>query len=160
MADSIKYAVSMTPIETLTNEASTEFNVIGGDIGKTLGGAASITVSGGSHDTVGWSSGTPTYLEAGASDAKTALGGENAAYNGVFIKNTGYTYVAGELGVATTDYVNVWVEYSSGSYIKIFQIDAGGAVFMPHTQSLGASCTWHVSSSGSGNVAVEYACIS
>ena len=154
MASRVEFAVSATPIATVAAGENVAVDTIAADVGKSLGGNASVTTS---HTTVGYGSSTVAYANAAAS-GKTQLGADNTAYDFVFIKNTGYEYSsATALGDSTTDTLHVHIEYTAGSArAQICSIPAGGAIVLPSFPAQGSSKGIFVETSGSDSIAVEY----
>ena len=158
MASRIEFAVSVTPIVTMTSTDAADKDSIGSDVGKSLGGSAKVAVGQEAHTTVGYSGGTVAYLNA-VSGSKTQIGADNTDYDMVFIKNTGHIYdSATVLGAVSALTLDVYVEYSAGvSWAKIASIPAGGAIPLPNFPSQGASLGIFVQpASGSDALAVEY----
>jgi hypothetical protein len=60
MASRVEYAVSATPIVTVAPGENTEVDTIAVDVGKSIGGSGSSTVTWGT--TVGYGSGSPVYV--------------------------------------------------------------------------------------------------
>ena len=151
MANHVKYAISLTPVaEGSISEGSGNVSVIGSDIGKTLGGSASIDVA---HTTLGYGSGTVAYGEAevsGGSDSTLGSGG----YDIVFIKNTGFKYsTATALGDAITAGTNVKVTIGTQ---EIARIPSGGCIMLNNVPVASIKVR---STDASENIAVEYALI-
>lgn len=161
MSSRVEFAVSVTPVVTMTSTDAADKDAIGSDVGKGLGGSANVAVGQEAHTTVGYSSGTVAYLEA-VDDAKTQLGADNTAYDMVFIKHTGHIYSdATTLGATASADLDVYVEYSAGaSWAKICSIPAGGAIILPKFPAQGASLGIFVQpASGTDHIAVEYVLI-
>jgi hypothetical protein len=166
MADTgkVTYSTSMTPITNIDTVSgqSASHDVINTDIGKSLGSGPTDVACSAGHTTVGYASGVVEYKEA-ANGAKTQLGGDNTAYDFVFIKHTGKSYsTATALG--TTDIsvgLDVFIETSAGSaYVTLCTIPAGGAICLPNFPAQGANLGIHVQpASGTDHIAVEYAVI-
>lgn len=89
MADRIKYGISVTPIETLTDDNSNEHDIIASDVSKTLGcsGIAASVTYGNTSSVQGYNAGSPYYLDV-PDGTSVALSTEISA-KFVFIKNTG-----------------------------------------------------------------------
>jgi hypothetical protein len=93
MADRITFAVSVTPVETLTTENSTSVDVIASEVNVTLGGGGDSVDLDGYEDaasTQGYSNAAPYYIDA----IHTAGGTQcvSGVKDFIFIKNTGYYY--------------------------------------------------------------------
>lgn len=161
MASRVKYAVSITPIVTMTSTDADNHDAIGSDIGKSLGGSDSVAVGQETHTTIGYSDGTVAYGNAPANGgAKLQLGADATDYDMVFIKHTGYQYSsATALGSATTDNLIVYIETSGAmaTYAKL-TVGPGGAIVIPSID-LEAACGIWVESSSTETIAVEYALI-
>ena len=172
MADTAKidYTVSMTPITTLEANAGQNVatDVINIDIGKGLSGRADVTVDTAGHNTTGYAAGVVAYLEA-VDDAKTrlytsgGLGGDNTAYDFVFIKHTGKSYSTATALGATIISVNltVYIEVTNGSaWVTLCAIPPGGAIALPNFPAQGSNLSILVQpASGTDHIAVEYALI-
>jgi len=109
--DVIRIALSITPIEQLTDENDGVHENVAGEIGKSLGGSAEALVS--AYDTAaadqGYLNATVNYLEAIDSADTTNISGEGAATM-VFIKNTGYRFsTATVLGAALAKSLKIMV---------------------------------------------------
>ena len=154
MASRVEFAVSATPIATVSAGENVAVDTIAADVGKSLGGSASVTTS---HTTVGYGSSTVAYANAAAS-GKTQLGADNTAYDFILIKNTGFEYSsATALGDATSNTLDVYIEYTDGSaWSNICKIPAGGAIILPNFPAQGSSKGIFVETSGSDSIAVEY----
>ena len=161
MADSVRYSVSCTPVEELTDEQGNTHSVISGEVGKTLGGegTAVVTNYGGTAAYQGYLNNTVNYLECIDSDDTTDISSEATA-SFVFIKNTGYTFSsATALGDALAKSVKVMV---ATTLIAI--LDAGEAIVLKDDNA-GIDCTGiHVrtvdtdgsNNASAGHLAVEY----
>ena len=164
MASRVEYSITMTPIATIdaVSNQSAAHDVIELDIGKALGGSASVNVGQTAHTTVGYASGVPAYLEA-VDGAKTQIGADATAYDMVFIKHTGFNYdTPTTLGTtAITVGLSFFIEYTAGSaWATIAKIPPGGAVILPTFPSQGSSKGIFVQPvSGTDHIAVEYALI-
>ena len=96
MADKIRYAVSVTPVEEITDEQANTHEVISGEVGKSLGGSgeapvANYTPSGGGEAAKqGYFDATVNYFNC-VDDSPTQIAEETTA-SFVFIKNTGYLF--------------------------------------------------------------------
>ena len=55
--------------------------------------------------------------------------------------------------------LEVFVEHAENQYTKICSIAPGGAIVLPSTPALGSNQSFHVESSGSETIAVEFAAI-
>jgi len=127
MADKIRYAISVVPIEELTDENSNTHNVISGEVGKTLGasGEAVLTNYSGSGAIQGYTNGAPYYMEARHTSPSSISDEVSASF--VFIKNTGYTYSSSSvLGDAlATQSLKVMIDST-----VISLLDAGEAIVL------------------------------
>ncbi len=98
MANRIQFAVSATPVETLTSgDAATTTDILAGEVGKILGGAGSAVVSDYQNayatQGIGGDSGTAgvhTYINC-VDNSATAISSETTA-SFLIIKNTGKLY--------------------------------------------------------------------
>jgi hypothetical protein len=164
MASRVEFAVSVTPVVNIGQDTSIDassHDVIGGDVGKALGGSANVSVGQEVHTTVGYGTSTAgevVYLDA-ATGTKTQMGADATAYDMVFIKNPGFIYsTATTLGASSSLALDVYIEYTATSaWAKIASIPAGGAIVLPSFPSQGAGKGIFVQpASGSDNLAVEY----
>ena len=105
MSDKVRYAVSITPIEVLTDDNSGEHDVIAAEVGKTLGGSGEATVAGYTATSAaqGYKEALPWYKSAPDSGTGIAISTETTA-SLVFIKHSGYAIAAdgATLGSANT----------------------------------------------------------
>lgn len=156
MANRVSFAVSATPIETLTSEdATTTYDVLAGEVGKVLGGSGEVGVTNysGDADDQGFKDGSPYYVH-----AEFAVGAEGnkltaAAAGGKFylIKHTGHA-VSGTshttLGAVTTHCVLVAIKVNpletgvyggfadnegvgQAQYVAIGWLEPGQAMLLP-----------------------------
>ena len=170
MADSVRFSVYCTPVEELIDENSGERSVLASEIGKSLGGSGTATVSAynGTAANQGYLNATVNYLEApdGAGN-EVAISSESSA-SFVFIKNTGHIWGgdATTLGDADTS-ATLKVTTNSGA-ILISNLAAGEAIVLKGKQS-GSGATIVASgievetvlangaeTSGGNHLAVEY----
>ena len=172
MADlgKVNYTVSMRPITILEAEDGQNLatEVINTDIGKELSSRADVEVDTAAHTTVGYASGVVAYLDA-ANGSKTRLytdgedGGENTAYDFVYIKHTGFSYGTPTTVGSTVISIDltVYIEVTNGSeWVTLCSIPPGGAICLPNFPAQGANLGILVQpASGSDRVAVEYALI-
>lgn len=93
MADSVKYQISVQPLEELTEENGGTRNIIASEVGKTLGGsgAAAVTDYSGTAAAQGYKDAAVSYGEA-IDDADTDDLSSETTASFVFVRNTGYTY--------------------------------------------------------------------
>lgn len=164
MANRVSFAVSATPIETLTSEdAITTYDVLAGEVGKVLGGSGEVDVTNysGDADDQGFKDGSPYYVHAEFSAAAEGnkLTSATAGANFYFIKHTGYA-VSGTshttLGSATTHCVAVAIKvhaYSNGiyggfatsegagqnQYVTIAWLQPGQAILLPTGKPAGTT---------------------
>ena len=122
MADRIKFAVSVTPIETITDENSASHDILASEVLHNLGGSGdSVTIADytGIANVQGYKDAAVNYRSAGFAGGGTALSAIDDP-DFVFIKNTGFVYSSAvALGVATTDCVLV--------ALQILGFDTGSA---------------------------------
>lgn len=108
MADSVRYAISVDPLEEITDEQANTYTVISGEVGRSLGGSGVATVADYSAVAAvqGYKDATVNYLNC-VDDASTQISTETSA-SFVFIKNTGFYYSAATvLGAVATEHVVV-----------------------------------------------------
>ena len=156
MASRIEFAVSATPIATVAASENVAVDTIAADVGKSLGGSASVTTG---HTTVGYGSSTVAYGSVPANGgAKLQIGADATAYDFVFIKNPGFLYSsATALGAASTNNLLVHIETTATSaWQQIASIPPGGAIVLPNFASQGSGKGLWVESSSSDVIAVEY----
>jgi hypothetical protein len=167
MASRVEYAVSITPIREITATGDYDaHDVIANDIGKSLGGSASVSLGeGADHTTVGYGTATKgvvVYKEA-IDSAYTVLGADATAYKTIFIKHTGKVYgvSATTLGVTTNINLDVFLKISgTPSYLKIASLEPSGAMVLPNFSNEANKGIYVKPASGTGHIAVEYALIS
>lgn len=153
MADTVQFAVSITPIEELTTAESggETFNVLWPGTAKSLGGGGTLTMSGNAEDHIGYGgSGVPAYVTTGG-----VINADSVELRGLFIKHTGHLYSSATvLGAVTTDRVTVTV----GAKL-IADLGPGQAMFLPNAGG-GANDLktdeFTVTKTGSSEIAVEF----
>ena len=180
----IQFGVSLTPAINLAVDEGAATKVMDTEVKKSLGGSGTVggvdglTVAASGADVTGYSGGTASYLESYNSGNGQDFAGVSTGLCGVFIKNTGFLYDAGNLGDAltktdsnnpydstdgwaATDAVKVIAQKSSGPTDEdnvIALLYPGEAIVLPRPPS---TTTFNVSSnSGTTSIAVEYAIIS
>ena len=137
MSDSVRYAVSVNPLEEITDEQGNTYTVISGEVGKNLGGSgvAVVTDYSGTAAAQGYKDATVNYLECIDSDDTTDISSEGSA-SFVFIKNTGFTFSSATvLGAALAKSVKVM----SGATLLTL-LDAG-EVYVAKDDNAGIACT-------------------
>ncbi len=161
MADSVRYAISVTPVEELTDENSGTHNVISGEVNKALGGSgvAAVTDYSGTAAVQGYKDATVNYVEAiDSTDLTTVTTEATATF--VFIKNTGYTFSsATALGAALTASLKV----ICGTFVVAI-LDAGECIVLKDDNAGIVASTIYVrtvttagaNDTGLGHLAVEY----
>ena len=147
MASRVEFGVSATQIASVAAGENTAVDTISADVGKTLGGSASVATS---LTSTGFTSGVAQYLSAPDTTAGGTVNvGASAAFDFVFIKNTGYKYdTATTLGASTSATLKITL----GSQ-EICTIPAGGAIVLPSTPSGQFKAN---STHSSDKIAVEY----
>lgn len=136
MADKIRFAVNVTPVEELTDEQGTTHEVIAGEVGKSLGGSgeAPVTDYSATAANQGYKDATVNYLEApdGAGNEVTLSAETTASL--VFIKNTGHVFSsATALGAAESTRL-LKVTYPTALTI-LSVLDAGEAIILRALQA-------------------------
>tara|TARA_R100000656_G_scaffold24144_1_gene21357 strand:+ start:1746 stop:2240 length:495 start_codon:yes stop_codon:yes gene_type:complete len=164
MASRVEYAVNITPVRTIAASGDYDaHDVMANDVGKSLGGSASVATAAADHTTVGYASKTVAYGNALATGgAKLQLGADATDYKMVFIKNTGKEWGgnATTLGDANSQGLEVYIETTADMATSAkFTIPAEGAVCLPNID-LGTNMGIWVISAGDASLAVEYALIS
>ena len=156
MANHIKYAISVDLIDEYTQTVSytnDDDNSVGADVATTqyvhhhdipftIGASVSAVTqaTGGievAADTVvtNYSAGTPTYTSCAADGTKQVVGADNNAYDGVFIKHTGYTDT--DLDTRTYNYLAVFIKTAATpTYFHVGSIPSGGCMFIPHVPAV------------------------
>jgi len=168
MASRVEYAVSMTPVRTIAASGDYDaHDVMANDIGKSLGGSASVatTAVGGDHVTTGYgdvTNGVPVYGNA-VTGSYLELGAAEAVYKFIFIKNTGKKYdtensTIGEAASSPPDLI-LYRETANGVHEEICRIPPEGALVLPKPAVTLALCFWTLKSSSADSIAVEYALI-
>ena len=154
MANRVSFAVSATPIETLTDANSGTHDVLAGEVNKVLGGSGDVLVSdfNDAGTIQGAINGAPFYKTATYAAGGSRLSTQRLG-DAFFIKNTGYLYSSSSaLGVINPDEDHVLVvlqcnaysaagsgvggftQFSSAPMIAYFQIARlapGEAIFIP-----------------------------
>ena len=138
MADKVRYAISVSPLEDITDEQSNTYTVISGEVGRNLGGSGEAPVADYSASAAdqGYKDGAVNYLEApdGAS-GEVAISSETTA-SFVFIKNTGFVFSSATvLGAVNTTRL-VKVTTNAGAII-LACLDAGEAIVLKALQATG-----------------------
>lgn len=135
MASNIKYAVSATPIYTMSDaEAASDVDVIAADIAKTVGGSGSSlcgygNITGFKNDATG----SPVYAQSSASFAGTALTiGSFASTKFAFIKHSGFLWDDDStLGLATTAKLKICTIATIAAATTIAVLNPGDAIVLP-----------------------------
>ncbi len=144
MASRVEFAVSAIPIYTATNAEMNDTDVIAKDVGHTVGGSGSITVTWGSTD--GYSAGVPTYLE-GAFGSKTF-----SSSKFIFLKHSGYQLdLSGN--ITTTPCTENWIIKVGGNTMA--ELMPGQAIILPFGTSTIFAMTFQTTS-GTMSVGIEY----
>ncbi len=156
MADSVNFAVSITPIEELTTAESGggTFNVLWPGTAKSLGGSGAYDLTGGHEDNIGYGgSGVPAYVTTGG-----AINANSSELRGLFIKHTGYLYSSPTvLGAATTDNFSITV-----GAVLIADLGPGQAIFLPNDGGAAnglVTSAFTTTKSGSSEIAIEFLAI-
>ncbi len=156
MGDSVRYSMSVNPLEEITDEQTNTYTVISGEVGRNLGGSgvAVVTDYSGTAAAQGYKDATVNYLECIDSTDATDISSETTA-SFVFIKNTGFTFSSATvLGVALTASVKVM----SGTTL-LSLLDAG-EVYVAKDDNATIDCTGlHVRTvnvDGSNNASVGH----
>jgi len=164
MADTVQYAVSVTPVEEVTSgEDSVTSNIMWPGTGGSLGGSGSYDI--GTHETnLGYNRSGGTITKTICSTNGTngvVLNSSNTECNGIFIKNTGFLCdgtTASESITTTKITTNCCVTITVNSKI-IASLGAGEAIFFPnhlnHANDLDPA-EFTVKSTVAENVGVEY----
>ena len=162
MADSVKFSVSCTPTEELTNENLGTVSIIASEVGKSLGGNGSATCA--SYDLTaanqGYLNTTVNYYEATDSADTNDLSSETTA-TFIFIKNTGYTFSSATVLGASLD--KALKIMAPGGTTLISVLDPGEAIVLKDDNA-GLDGRFHVrtvdldgsNNASAGHLAVEY----
>ena len=138
MADKVRYGISVSPLEDITDEQSNTYTVISGEVGQNLGGSGEAPVADYSASAAnqGYKDGAVNYLEApDGAGGEVAISTETTA-SFVFIKNTGYVFSSATvLGAVNTTRL-VKVTTNSGAII-LSCLDAGEAMVLKGLQATG-----------------------
>lgn len=137
MGDSVRYAISVNPLEEIADEQANTYTVISGEVGRSLGGSgvAAVTDYSGAADVQGYKDNAVNYREAIDSTDATDISSEASA-SFVFIKNTGFTYSSATvLGTALTASVKVMIATT-----LISVLDAGESIVLKDDNA-GIACT-------------------
>ena len=132
MASRVEYAVSATPIVTVAAGENTAVDTISADVGSSLGGSGSSTVTWGT--TVGYGSGAAAYVTTGTNYAvgQTATSAgtfTNAKF--IFIKHTGFLYSSSSaLGAATTAKLKITMAATVAAATTVAILNAGEAIIL------------------------------
>ena len=135
MASRIEYAVSATPIVTVAAAENTAVDTISADVGSSLGGSGSSTVTWGT--TVGYGSGAAAYVTTGTNYAvgqtATSLGTfTNAKF--IFVKHSGYLFSSSSvLGAVTTAKLKVCMVATIAAATTIAILNSGEAIILPYS---------------------------
>ena len=137
MASRVQYAVSATPIVTVAAGENQAVDTISADVGKTLGGSGSSTVTWGS--TVGYGSGSPVYVTTATNYAvgqtATSLGTFTSA-KFIFVKHSGYLFSSSSaLGAATTAKLKVCMVATIAAATTVAILNAGEAIILPYNEA-------------------------
>ena len=127
MADKVRYSVSVTPLEDITDEQSNTYTIIAGEIGQNLGGSgeAPVVDYSASASDQGYKDGAVNYLEApDGAGLEVAISSESTA-SFVFIKNTGFVFSSTTVLGAVNTTRRVKVTVNSGAIILAI-LEAGG----------------------------------
>ena len=129
MADRVKYAISVTPVEMLSDDNSGTHDVIAGEIGKSLGGSgeAELWKFNQAANIQGYLNTEVNYREA-TNDGSAATLSSEADASFVFIKNTGHEYDNATTLGDSFDYA-IEVTVNSGSTL-ISVLDSGEALVL------------------------------
>lgn len=144
MASNIKYAVSATPIYTMSAaEAASDVDVIAADIAKTVGGSGSSTC--GYGNIIGFANdatGTPSYPDIstatnyGVGSTAVSLGTFTAS-KFVYIKHSGFLFDTGStLGLSTTAKLKICMAATIADATTIAVLNAGDAIVLPYNEAV------------------------
>tara|TARA_Y100000310_G_C20189418_1_gene581816 strand:- start:58 stop:570 length:513 start_codon:yes stop_codon:yes gene_type:complete len=165
MADSVQYAVSMTPIEEVASaeDGTIKSNIIWPGTNSSLGGSGSYDI-GDIEDSIGYNSSSGTITKIICSTNTTSgnvLNASSAKSKGIFIKNTGFlaSNTAQSSALTSTRATSTTCVTVTINSKIIASLGPGEAIFFPnnlgHANDLDpAEIT--VKASASENVAVEY----
>jgi hypothetical protein len=120
MSDRVRFAISVTPIEGLTDENGGTHDVISGEVNKSLGGDGEVKISNyaGTAANQGFLNGAAYYKEAIDSADTVSISSETTA-SFVFIKNTGRKFEStSTLGDALSKAIKVMVGTTAVSILE------------------------------------------
>ena len=150
MSDRVRFAVSATPIETITDENSVSHDILASEVLHTLGGSGdslSLTAYNGNAANQGYLNATVNYKAASYTGGGTELTVTEGDF--LFIKNTGHVFSSTSvLGAVSTDAVivairtgaqsdgvNVGFQDSGGTpltfYFEVAWLQPGQAIVLP-----------------------------
>jgi len=149
MADHLRYAISVDAINEGSGEFNTSyrhFDAVKGSLGSSV---TALTNATGGIEIVGtvtnFSAGTPTYTSLAAAGTKVVVGADNTAYDGVFIKHTGFTDT--NLNTRTYEYIAVFVKTAAApTYFLVGSLPSGGCMFIPNVPAV-ANFAYYVGAS-------------
>jgi hypothetical protein len=121
-------------------------DVVAKDVGRTVGGSGSVTVTWGS--TIGYTAGVPTYKEGGSVTAWSTSTPVKFAY----FKHTGYTLVGGDGGTLGIPTIETW-QITINSVV-VAELAPGQAIIFP--VAVAAVLAFTTRSSSDGSIAIEY----
>ena len=149
MADKVRFAVSVTPIEDVgaTQEGTVSTFIAasecfsGGGMGQ-VGGAATdgdkltgLTIEGTGGDNDGYLDGAPYYLQARAfTESSAVLVTDLAAVGFVYFKHTGFEYSSTSTVSSTantTDLLSIQTNSVSNERVTFARLEAGEAIVLP-----------------------------
>lgn len=157
----VRYAISVTPVEQLTDENAGIHDVIAGEVGKSLGGGGNSCVNDYTElgDDQGYTNAKAYYRR--APDGAAVDISANTVCSFLMIKNTGKKY-------STTDTLGVDFDYSVKVMLgtTMISILAPGEVIVLKDENGGIVCTnIHVQTvthaggaTSAGDLAVEFLC--
>ena len=159
MASRVEFAVSATPIETVTSGSTeaTTFDVPSVECFGSVGGSgevAGVTYvdAGGAND--GYAGGSPVYISAAiAVDASGTALTSLAACKFLYLKHTGFEYSTASALSATTNTVDAVTILATGGtdHIVIARLLAGESIVLPMRGTTNIS-VYEISSSDGGNL--------
>lgn len=167
MADSVRYSVSCTPVEEVTDENSQTHTVLASEIKSALGGSGTATVADYSASAAnqGYKDAAVNYKEApDGGGGEVAISSESTA-SFLFIKNTGFVFSSATVLGDSDSSRLVKVTANSGAII-LSCLDAGEAIILKGLQATGTIDASGIKietvnsdgseASGGNHLAVEY----
>jgi len=145
MASRVEFAISATPIYSHAAGEGLASDVMATDVGHTVGGNGSVTVTWGT--TSGYSAGSPVYESSGGYLTV-------ASCKFIYVKHTGYAYSSSSaLGAAVATTLTLTIGDSSLDESVLAVLNPGEAIILPFAVAKSFSIG---TTASSGTIAVEW----